>query len=183
MPDRGATSVRSVLIDCRRNMRSTSNGWLSPCTRRSQEGLDLEELFAGRAVDMRAMSLRLRRAAEELGLPLGERTRTFNTRPAQELAKWAEAEGKGNEYHRAVFRAYFVDGANIAKPDELAGLAASLGLARDAALHVIEKRVFREAVDADWTRSHDLSITGVPTFVIGDRKVVGAQPSRCSKDS
>ena len=141
-----------------------------------EEGLGLEELFAGRAVDMKATSLRLRRVARELGLPFGERTKTFNTRLAQELAKWAEAEGKGDEYHRAVFRAYFVEGTNIAKLDELAYLAASIGLIRDEALHVIEKRIFREEVDADWTRSHDLFINSVPTFVMDDQRVVGAQP-------
>ncbi len=54
-----------------------------------EEGLTLEELFAGRRVDIEAMRLRLRKVAEELGLPLGNRKKTFNTRLAQELAKWA----------------------------------------------------------------------------------------------
>ena len=34
----------------------------------------------------------------------------------------------------------------------------------------------REAVDADWKRSRELGITGVPTFVLGGRGLVGAQP-------
>jgi predicted DsbA family dithiol-disulfide isomerase len=141
-----------------------------------EQGLSLEELFAGRAFDVRVMSLRLRRAAEELGLPLGERTKTFNTRLAQELAKWAEGQGRGDEYHQAAFRACFVEGTNIGKPDELLDLAASIGLPRDEARRIIERRFFREAVDADWARSRDLGITGVPTFVMRDKRVVGAQP-------
>ncbi len=118
----------------------------------------------------------MKRVAEELGLPLGERTRTYNSRLAQELAKWAEAKGKGDEFHDAVFRAYFVDGRNIAQIDVLAGLAQEAGLSADEARIIVRERSFREAVDADWMRSHQMGITAVPTFVMGREAVVGAQP-------
>ena len=118
----------------------------------------------------------MKRVAEELGLPLGERTRTYNSRLAQELAKWAESKGKGDEFHDAVFRAYFVDGGNIAQIDVLAGLAQEAGLSADEARVIGRERSFREAVDADWMRSHQMGITAVPTFVMGREAVVGAQP-------
>ena len=38
------------------------------------------------------------------------------------------------------------------------------------------ERRFREQVDADWARSAELGITGVPTFVAGIHGLVGAQP-------
>ena len=57
------------------------------------------ELFAGRSVDIQGIVQRLKRVAKELGLPLADRTKTYNSRLAQELAKWAEAEGKGDEFH------------------------------------------------------------------------------------
>ena len=136
----------------------------------------MDELFAGRTIDLAAMSLRLERVARDLGLPLGDRTKTFNTRFAQELAKWAEEQGRGDEYHDAVFRAYFVEGKNIGREDQLVDIAASLGLSRDEARRVIQERSFREAVDSDWARSRDLGITGVPTFIMNLRRVVGAQP-------
>ena len=79
------------------------------------EGLTLEELFAGRSMDIDQMMERLRRVALEEGLPLGERKKTYNSRLAQELGKWAEAQGQGDRFHRAAFRAYFVDGKNIAE--------------------------------------------------------------------
>jgi len=118
----------------------------------------------------------LKTVAEELGLPLGERTRTYNSRLAQELAKWAESQGKGDEFHDAVFRAYFVDGRNIAEIDVLADLAHEAGLSEDEARIVVRERSFREAVDADWMSSHQMGITAVPTFVMGREAVVGAQP-------
>ncbi len=41
---------------------------------------------------------------------------------------------------------------------------------------MLEKRTFKEAVDRDWALSRQYGITGVPTFVAGQRGVVGAQP-------
>jgi predicted DsbA family dithiol-disulfide isomerase len=141
-----------------------------------EEGLTLEELFAGRSVDIEKVMLRLKQVAHELGLPLGERKRTYNSRLAQELAKWAESKGKGDAFHEAVFRAYFVDGKNIGKVDELVLLAKSLGLPDKEAKQVLESRTFRGAVDSDWSRAHAMGITAVPTFVIDQQAVVGAQP-------
>ena len=119
---------------------------------------------------------RLKRVAGELGLPLADRTKTYNSRLAQELAKWAEAEGKGDEFHDAVFRAYFVEGKNIANVDTLVGLSESVGLPGDEARRVVRDRTFREAVDADWRRSRALVITAVPTLVMGGHGIAGFQP-------
>ena len=41
---------------------------------------------------------------------------------------------------------------------------------------MISTRSFKAAIDADWTRSHQLGVTGVPTFVAGGYGLVGAQP-------
>jgi predicted DsbA family dithiol-disulfide isomerase len=41
---------------------------------------------------------------------------------------------------------------------------------------VLESRSFKDAVDADWDKSRQYGVTGVPTFVVGRQGVVGAQP-------
>ena len=87
-----------------------------------------------------------------------------------------DAEGHGDAFHEAMFHAYFVDGRNIADIETLVPLAASVGLFPDEARAVITERRFQAAVDADWQRSRDYGITGVPTFVANGRGVVGAQP-------
>ena len=137
-----------------------------------EDGLTLEKLFAGQPIDTGKIKARLKTVADELGLPLGERKKTYNSRFAQELAKWAESKGKGDPFHEAVFRSYFVDGKNIGKVDELVALAKSIGLPEKEARSVLESRTFKEAVDADWSRSRALGITGVPTFVVGQRAIV-----------
>ena len=141
-----------------------------------EDGQTLEDLFAGRPVDIEGMKNRLKQVADELGLPLGKRTKTFNSRLAQELAKWAESQGKGDAFHAAVFRAYYVDGKNIGKADELGLLSRSVGLPEKEARHVLESRTFKEAVDTDWARSRSMGITAVPTFVMGRQVAVGFQP-------
>jgi len=87
------------------------------------DGMTLEELFAGKPINIKKAMARLKQVADELGLPLGERERTYNSRLAQELAKGAESEGKGDPFHEAVFRDYFVDGRNIGRVDELIAIA------------------------------------------------------------
>ena len=119
---------------------------------------------------------RLRQAAAEAGLPLGERQKTYNSRMAQELGKWAEEKGKGEELHNAIFRAYFVDGINIAKISELVSIAREVGLPEEEARKALELRTHKTQVDLDWKRSHQYGITAVPTFVIDHKGVVGAQP-------
>jgi predicted DsbA family dithiol-disulfide isomerase len=140
------------------------------------EGITLEKLFAGKPINIKKAMARLKQVADELGLPLGERKKTYNSRLAQELAKWAESEGKGDPFHEAVFRAYFIDGKNIGRVDELVALAKSIGLPGEKARSVLKLRTFKEAVDSDWLRSHALGITGVPTFVVDQQTTVGFQP-------
>jgi len=140
------------------------------------EGLTLEELFAGRPVDIKQVLAHLTRTAKELGLPFGKRERTYNSRLAQELAKLAEMQGCGQQFHMAAFRAYFVDGLNIGLRSTLVELGTTIGLSAEQVLEVLRKRTFEEAVDQDWMRSYQLGVKAVPTFMINGVSLVGAQP-------
>jgi len=141
-----------------------------------EQGLTLEELFAGRDVHIPAVLGRLKKVAGELGLPWGDRTKTYNSRLAQELGKWAEEQGKGDEFHKAVFLAYFVDGKNIAKKEVLGDLASGVGLVKEEAFEILQSRSLKAAVDEDWRLSREWGIMAVPTFVIDRERLVGAQP-------
>ena len=141
------------------------------------EGRALADLFAGRSAEQRkAMQAQMKARMDAEGLPYGERTHTYNSRLSQELGKWADTQPGGDAFHDAMFRAYFVEARDISNPDVLLEIAQQVGLSADGAREVMEKRTFKAAVDADWKLSREYGITGVPTFVVGHRGVVGAQP-------
>ena len=140
------------------------------------EGRSLADLFAGRNVDRKAMHAQMKARMDAEGLPYGERTMTYNSRLAQELGKWADTQPGGEALHDALFRAYFVEARDISQPAVLLDIVQHAGLPADGAREVLEKRTFKEAVDADWKLARQYGITGVPTFVVGRHGVVGAQP-------
>ena len=111
------------------------------------------------------------------GLPYNsERNMTYNSRLAQELAKWAEGKGKGGEIHDPIFRAYFVEAKNIGKQDVLMEIAKTIGLPADEAVEALVSRNYKQAVDADWRRCAELGVNAVPTFLVGRYLLVGAHP-------
>ncbi len=140
------------------------------------QGRALSDLFAGRNADRKAMHAQMKARMDAEGLPYGERAMTYNSRLAQELGKWADTQPGGETIHDELFRAYFVDARDISRPAVLLDIAQHVGLLVDAAREVLEKRTFKDAVDADWELSRQYGITGVPTFVAGRYGVVGAQP-------
>jgi len=119
---------------------------------------------------------RLSQAAEELGLPVRERTRVYNSRRATELGKWAEAQGRGDTFHDAIFRAYFAEGLDISGVAVLRETCSQLDLDPEEAERVLAQGEYRTSVDDDWDYSRKLGVTAVPTFLAAGRSVVGAQP-------
>jgi predicted DsbA family dithiol-disulfide isomerase len=140
------------------------------------EGRSMAELYAGRNVDPEAMYARMKGLMDAEGLPYGRRTHSYNSRLAQELGEWADTQPGGEAIHDALYRAYFVDSRNIGDPEILVEIAQSVGLSSEEARAVLSERRFKDAVDADWAKSHAYGVTGVPTFVAARYGVVGAQP-------
>ena len=140
------------------------------------QGRTLEDLFAGRGIDIPRMLTHLKQTAEALDLPFGRRTMTYNSRRAQELGKWAQDHDCAEAFHKAVFHAYFAAGENIAEFQVLRRLTRSAGLDEDEAIRVLKEGRYRESVDRDWQRARQLGIHAVPTFRMYGRVWVGAQP-------
>ena len=72
-----------------------------------EEGLPLEELMPPDYIEQ--AEARLRQATSEVGLPYQRRGRVLNTHLAHEAAMYAERQGKGDEFHKAVLRTYRQD--------------------------------------------------------------------------
>jgi predicted DsbA family dithiol-disulfide isomerase len=138
-----------------------------------QEGTELSQLLGVRPEQVAAMQARLLQVAAAEGLPLAGRTRTYNSRGAQELGKWAEGQGKGDPWRRAVYRAFFVEGRNIALGPVLEEIAAEVGLSSLEAREVLVAESYRAVVEADWQRAEELGVTAVPTHLCAGKRLVG----------
>src|SRR5436190_13980442 len=128
------------------------------------EGLLLKDLFAGRGMDLGAVHARLKSLMDAEGLQFNQRTHTYNSRLAQELAKAFDST------RDALYRAYFEDGRNIGDIEVLVGVAEAAGIPAKAARLVLTERTAKAAVDADWEKARQYGITGVPSFVAGNQK-------------
>ena len=140
------------------------------------DGLLLKDLFAGRGLDLDAMHARMKSLMDGEGLPYNRRTHTYNSRLAQELAKWADTKPGFEKIHEALYKAYFVDSRNLADKRVLLDVAQSVGLPVEEAESILDNRTFKHEVDEDWQKARQYGVTGVPTFAVNGSKVVGAQP-------
>jgi predicted DsbA family dithiol-disulfide isomerase len=113
--------------------------------------------------------------AERLGVEMRQPTRLPLTRRAHEAAAWARSQGRFDEYHQAIFRAYFVEDADLDEVETLTGLARRLGLPPEDLAAALREHRFAEEVDEDLLVGQTYGVTGVPTFVIGGCLLYGVQ--------
>lgn len=105
-----------------------------------------------------------------------DRVQHTNTRRAHEVLHLAKAHGLQGELKERLLRAYFTEGRHVGHDDDLAELAAEVGLDRDATLQALRDGTHRADVDADIAQARAYGINGVPFFVIDGRYgVSGAQ--------
>ncbi len=109
--------------------------------------------------------------AERLGIPMRLPPVQPRSRRAHEAAKWADAQGRFDDYNAALFRAFFERGEDIGDVEVLINLAAELKL-DTASLRLSLERCEHEAqVTSDERAAEELGVTGVPAF-IADRRAV-----------
>ena len=148
------------------------------------EGVDARAYLEAKydAAAVAAMHSRLVEVLAAEGLPvrdlaaLGLRPNTF---AAQRLLTAALADGAGVQQALAdgLFRAYWVDGADIGAHDVLVEIARAAGMAGDRARDALSSDHFAAAVREEERRAQQAGIHAVPTFVIDGRFAVsGAQP-------
>lgn len=107
-----------------------------------------------------------------------DRAIAANTFDSHRLIAWAAGQDRQADMLGALQRAHAQDGVDLGSRAALAGVAASIGLDRSAALAYLESDAGTGAVNADLAEARELGITSVPTFVIdGKYAMQGAQES------
>jgi predicted DsbA family dithiol-disulfide isomerase len=107
-----------------------------------------------------------------------DRTIQTNTFDAHRLTHFAASQGKHLEMTERLLKAYFTDALHIGNQEQLADLAAEIGLDRMEALRVLTNGEYSAQVRADEQEARRLGARGVPFFVINRKYAIsGAQPS------
>ncbi|MDP6347396.1 MAG: DsbA family oxidoreductase [Dehalococcoidia bacterium] len=139
------------------------------------EGSDLSSL--GLDEDrVAALRSRVLEMAQESGLKLEFRSRISNSRLALQVAEFAKGKGRFKEYHDAVFRAYWQESHDIGDRNQLLSIAVRAGLDIQELKSYLESDLSAASLDQSLEEAMRYGISGVPTFIIGNKKVVGAQP-------
>lgn len=116
-------------------------------------------------------------AKEQYDLEMNPGPFGFDSLPALTGAKFAESQGAGPAYHKAVMQAYWRDGQAIDDMNVLVAIAVSIGLDEDAFRSALADESYRAAVQADIEQARMYGIQGVPAMVFANKYLVsGAQP-------
>jgi len=118
-----------------------------------------------------------KRAREEYGLELNAGPTGIDSRPALIAEKYAEAQGKGDVFHKAVMHAYWQEARSIDGPSVLKEIAEQVGLSTENFDNVLTDPAFDAEVSADVELAHEYGLSGVPALNFAERYLVmGAQP-------
>lgn len=115
--------------------------------------------------------------AEDIPLDYSRIRRTPNTINAHTLIRHAKAKGTQPELAEALHGAYFLEGRDISKLEELESIAVRHGFDPGEASLLLASEDEREQTTGEAIESAEAGVDGVPFFIFG-RKIAfsGAQP-------
>jgi predicted DsbA family dithiol-disulfide isomerase len=154
---------------------------LAPDTTVEHEGSEIEFLMNHRGVtaeQAQAMIDRVVGIALTAGLRYDyDALQHTNTVKAHQLLHYAKERGLQLQMKERLLAAYFVEGRHVGRVEDLADLAAEIGLDREDVVRSLTEDEYLEAVRADMAQARAYGINGVPFFVVDERYgVSGAQP-------
>ncbi len=130
-----------------------------------------------RPEDIKRMMKHLRTMGAPFGITFADRPLLSNSRLALQTAEFAREQGRFGPFHSALFAAYFSHGLDIGSIDVLETIARDAGLDAGAMKQALQSGKYLPRLEATKEEAAVRGVTGVPTFLIRDRKsVVGAQP-------
>ena len=116
-------------------------------------------------------------AREQYGVEINSGPFGVDSRPALVGAKFAEAQGVGEAYHDAVFRAYWQQAKSIGDVAVLREIAEGLGLDGEVFVAALTEEEWDTAVTADVHQAYRYGLHGVPALIFAHKYLVsGAQP-------
>jgi predicted DsbA family dithiol-disulfide isomerase len=122
------------------------------------------------------LSPNVRSLSDAIGLKMIRPAFIACSRPALEVAEYAKEQGTFDQFHLAVFKAYWEDGKNIGIRSILRGIAESCGLDGDEVEHLLDEAHYSKEIDRQNEEAKVLGISAIPAYIIGEQLIEGAQP-------
>ena len=127
---------------------------------------------------------RLKNIALSYGMDFRSTERIYNTRLGHEATEYAREHGKGNEFHKVIFRKVYAEGQDPSQWAVLRSAAEEVGLDAEEMQREVDDGKYTSNVAEQVNWAYQIGVSGVPTYVINDRyAVVGAQPYEVFKSA
>ncbi|MFW9999755.1 MAG: DsbA family protein [Candidatus Hodarchaeota archaeon] len=124
----------------------------------------------------------VKRLAEEDGLTLKFAEKLPNSRLALYISEFARKKGKFEKFHKLVLEAYWLEGKDIGDKSLLLDLAESVGLDKNEIEFYLDTDEPYKEVRKSLGELRKYGINGVPSFIIEERLIIGAQPYEIFKE-
>ena len=144
-----------------------------------KEGMKTANYFPN--YDMKTMKNHIENFGKDVGIKLNGDV-LANSKLSLAANEFAKEKGKFNEFHEAIFKANFEDGENIGDINVLLAIAEGVGLNKKELSQYLRNQENLNAIDESSAQAMKLGITGVPSFIINNKMVVGAQSSKVLKE-
>jgi predicted DsbA family dithiol-disulfide isomerase len=139
-----------------------------------QEGMLLSTMFP--QLDSENMFRHLREMAAPYGITFADISRISNSRMSLEASEFAKEQGLFDQFHRALFLAYFSQGMDIGSLEVLTQIGHESGLDRDSLGRSLQTGKYLPRIENMREEATRLGVNAAPTFIIEDRdRIVGAQ--------
>lgn len=147
------------------------------------EGVDQKEYLSAKfggsdRYDKITASTTATAAQEGLSFDFSKQKVSPNTRDAHRVIQFAKQAGKQPEVKEALMKAYFEQGVDLSKKENLVSVAVNAGLAKQAVEALLSSNEGLAEIEHAEHELQKLGISGVPFYILNNTHgISGAQPS------
>ncbi len=114
--------------------------------------------------------------AGELGLKLKRSPIVPCSRLALEVAEYAKEQGTFDQFHLAVFKAYWEEAKNIGLRSVIRKIVQECGLNANEVERCLDKGRYTQAIKTQSEEAKQSGVNGIPAYVVGGFLIEGVQP-------
>ncbi|MSP79163.1 MAG: DsbA family oxidoreductase [Dehalococcoidia bacterium] len=126
----------------------------------------------GKPREPRPGASRTQLMAQEEGLEMVQPAIQANSKLAQEATEWARAQSKGNEFHHAVFEAYWKRGLNISLEEVILHVTCEMGMDAEALRKALREGTYRQVLEDRLDQARQAGVRAVPTYLLNEQYAI-----------